>query len=156
MKIVSTNHLDFDQKAVLLNLEDQVECLLNAQGKRVRVNIQLEARESAEDNPTKAEFPPNVAVHGDLEVLTYEDGGGHDRVMFRVLTGESSDSGSSYAYFNPEDIYAVMDRRTTDKGVFDGGAFLAIYLQGTPTHPATDRVVYVNTNDSSTVGGGKT
>lgn len=141
---------------ILLNLEEQLERLLEAadKGERVRVQLALAWSEPTA-NKRKDEYPSCIAVHGNLEASFYRDGAGHDRVMFRVLSTEKGDQGTCYAYFGPEDFWVVADRTKTEKGVFDGGATLAIYLQGEPTHPYVNKVI-TDMPLSDTVGGGKT
>ncbi len=156
MPVYRNQDLAFDQKHILLNLDDQLGCLMNAVGERVRIHLALAHTEPTGHNSMKDEFPSCIAVHGDLECKFYEDKSGGNRVLFRVLSTQAEDKGTCYAYFGPEDIWVVADRRTTDKKTFDGGSILAIFLKGQLTHPYEDKVIYDTPIEDKGYGSGKT
>jgi len=128
------------EKAIVLNTEDHFALLREMDGERVRVHVSF----------TQQEFGPQIAVHGNLDGRVYED-----QPLFRVLSTNPSDRGTDYAYFGLEDIHVIADRRQTEKGTFDGGAILAIYLKGTATHPYADKVLETVNTAVSLRGGGK-
>jgi len=131
------------KKAIVLNSEEHFELLKEMDGERVRVHVSFM-------KDYQHEFGPQIAVHGNLDGRVYDD-----QPLFRVLSTNPSDRGTDYAYFGLEDIHVIADRRQTEKGTFDGGAILAIYLKGTATHPYADKVIETVNTAANLRGGGK-
>ena len=102
----------------LLMLDLKHSLLSDLIGCRVRVHIQL-----GDD----AEYGPQIAVHGILEVCDVEN--------FRVLTTDQYDPGTSFSYFTVYDVLAIVDRRASKEGPFKGGASAVIYIGGVPSTP---------------------
>lgn len=128
------------KRAILLNPEEQFEVLKEMDGERVRVHIALSSEE----------FGCQIAVHGDLEGRFV-----NNQPLWRVLSTHAKDRGADYAYFRSEDVAVIADRRQTEKGAFDGGAYLAIYLKGTTTHPYADQIIETVNTATNLRGGGK-